>query len=209
MQVELESSPQKGFRVQLSNARIVLPERVLPSASLEIEQGRIARISETAPAGPAAIDLAGLTIFPGFIDLHIHGAVGVDTMEAGAEDLGRVGEFLASQGVTGWLPTLVPAPNEQYQTAIKAISESVRQGHVLGVHYEGPFVNSEQCGALHREHFCGFSGPADLDALPVIESANAIHMITIAPEIGGGIDLIRELKRRGWVVSIGHTRATP
>jgi N-acetylglucosamine-6-phosphate deacetylase len=80
---------------------------------------------------------------------------------------------------------------------------------VLGVHYEGPFVSSEQCGALHREHFRTFKTVADLDSLPTITRAGAVHMITVAPEIEGGIELIRELRKRSWVVSIGHTRATP
>jgi N-acetylglucosamine-6-phosphate deacetylase len=77
---------------------------------------------------------------------------------------------------------------------------------VLGVHYEGPFVNSSQCGALHVEHFKSYSSPADLDRLPVGE--NMVRMITLAPEVEGGVELVRELKHRGWVVSIGHTRAT-
>jgi len=70
-------------------------------------------------------------------------------------------------------------------------------------------VNSEQCGALHQEHFRTYASAADLDALPAIENEDAVHMMTVAPEINGGIELITELKRRGWVVSIGHTRATP
>jgi N-acetylglucosamine-6-phosphate deacetylase len=74
------------------------------------------------------------------------------------------------------------------------------------VHYEGPFVNTAQCGALHVEYFKTYSRPADLDRLPVSE--NMVRMITLAPEVEGGIELVRELKRRGWVVSIGHTRAT-
>jgi N-acetylglucosamine-6-phosphate deacetylase len=69
-------------------------------------------------------------------------------------------------------------------------------------------VNSEQCGALHREHFRTFKSVADLDSLPTIKHENAIHLTTLAPEIDGGIDLIKELHRRGWIVSIGHTRAT-
>jgi len=76
---------------------------------------------------------------------------------------------------------------------------------VLGLHYEWPFVNTSQCGALHTEYFKSYSNPKDLDSLPVPE--NAVRMITMAPEIAGGVDLVRELKRRGWVISIGHTRA--
>ena len=76
---------------------------------------------------------------------------------------------------------------------------------ILGVHYEGPFVNTAQCGALHTEYFKTYSGPEDLNSLSLPE--NAVRMITLAPEVSGGIDLVRELKARGWVISIGHTRA--
>jgi N-acetylglucosamine-6-phosphate deacetylase len=167
------------------------------------------------------LDLAGQILYPGFIDVHIHGAVGVDTMEAGPHELTRVSKFLATQGVTGWLPTLVPAPFEDYEHAIAAIdavahglneerrqSPSAQPGaRVLGVHYEGPFVNSAQCGALRSEYFRTYSGANDLEDLPLPASSVAAKMMTLAPEIEGGVDLVRELKRRGWIVSIGHTRA--
>jgi len=78
---------------------------------------------------------------------------------------------------------------------------------ILGVHYEGPFVNSAQCGALRAQFFRSFAGAADLDDLPRIHRQSVKHMITLAPEIDGGVDLVAELNRRGWIVSIGHTRA--
>jgi N-acetylglucosamine-6-phosphate deacetylase len=77
---------------------------------------------------------------------------------------------------------------------------------VLGVHYEGPFVNSAQCGALHTEYFKTYSDPSDVDGLPV--PLDLVRMITLAPEVDGGVELVRELKSRGWVISIGHTRAS-
>ena len=205
----------------LRNARLILPDRTAESVSLLIEAGRIARIidssSNESVDADNVIDLAGLTLYPGFIDVHIHGAVGVDTMAASANDLLRVAEFLASKGVTGWLPTLVPAPVEQYARTVSAISESAGNqrkalsavgARVLGVHYEGPFVNSEQCGALHSEYFRTFTSEADVDELPTIDSPGARHMMTLAPEVDGGVELIKELKKRNWIVSIGHTRAT-
>ena len=232
--------------VLLRNARIVLSDRVTGLTSLLIDGDRIASIfdADSAPwTKDDSIDLAGLTLFPGFIDIHIHGAVGVDTMEASVEGLLQIAEFLAGQGVTSWLPTLVPASVGQYEKAIRVIEQAVTAQHwergrparspsaetavekndglspeemrarrprsqLLGVHYEGPFVNSEQCGALQREHFRTFRSPSDLDELPVIKTPGAIHMMTLAPEVDGGIDLIKELSRRGWITSIGHTRAT-
>ncbi|HEV2828156.1 MAG TPA: N-acetylglucosamine-6-phosphate deacetylase [Pyrinomonadaceae bacterium] len=205
------SNPQS---LLIRNVRVVLPERSVDTADVFIEQGRIARISERGGQSQgsdcAAIDLSGASLFPGFIDVHIHGAMGVDTMAADENDLKSVSQFLASEGVTGWLPTLVPASTADYRGAVKAIAgamTSATGARILGVHYEGPFVNSHQCGALRSQFFRSFSTATELDDLPLLGEA-ARHMITVAPEIDGGIELVRVLHARGWIVSIGHTRAS-
>jgi N-acetylglucosamine-6-phosphate deacetylase len=196
----------------LHNVRVVLPDRTVERGAVSIENERIATVSTSASTRGNAqqIDLQGLTLFPGFIDVHIHGAVGVDMMAASAADVDRVSQFLATRGVTGWLPTLVPAAAVDYARAIKSINEATNPtvgARILGVHYEGPFVNSVQCGALHVQFFRSFSGTADLDDLPRLSDQRAKHMTTLAPEIAGGVELVRELTRRGWIVSLGHTRA--
>jgi N-acetylglucosamine-6-phosphate deacetylase len=178
-----------------------------------IADGRIRQIATGDFIGTEKseqLDLQGLTVLPGFIDLHIHGAVGVDTMEADADGLKRVSRFLASKGVTAWMPTLVPASVNDYRRAVSAIEEAQADdegARILGVHYEGPFVNSAQCGALRPQFFRTFSGPSDLDDLPTIKRFPSQHMMTLAPEIDGGVELITELARRSWIVSIGHTKA--
>ena len=203
----------------LRNARIVLADSTTEPTSVLIEDGRIARVfdsSEAAPPSSPVIDLNGLTLFPGFIDIHTHGAAGVDTMQASTDDLLKLASFLSRNGVTAWLPTLVPAPLDQYQRAMTAVESAIVQqqafaptgARVLGVHYEGPFVNNEQCGALHREYFRTFKQISDVDSLPTLSHSEVIHLMTLAPEIDGGIALINELSKRNWVVSIGHTRAT-
>ena len=207
----------------IHGARAVLPNQLAENASVLIENGRIGKIDESRVAdhSPLAsiVDCTGLTLFPGFIDVHIHGAAGVDTMDAEAKDLDRVSQFLATRGVTGWLPTLVPAPTADYARSIKAITESINEqqqagslrlelgARILGVHYEGPFVNSAQCGALRSQFFRSYSGASDLADLPVLDQKLSKHWITVAPEIEGGVELVRELDRRGWIVSLGHTRA--
>jgi N-acetylglucosamine-6-phosphate deacetylase len=212
----LETTPGK---LLLRRARLVLHDRVAEDASLLVEGGRIARLLEgvvqTEMLDLPSIDLEGLTVYPGFIDVHIHGAVGVDTLEADADDLYRVARFLAECGVTAWLPTLVPAPEEDYRRAVSVIESLIREqdarpaaaAHAIGLHYEGPFVNMLQCGALRTAYFKTYARASDLDALPTLDAASAAHMITLAPEVEGGIELVAELARRGWVVSIGHTRA--
>ena len=205
-------------RLLLRGARIVLPGGVLDEGALLVENSRIARLltndDAASTAAEQALALNGLTLFPGFIDVHIHGAVGVDTLTASAADLHRVARFLAAAGVTGWLPTLVPAPDEDYRNASAAIAELMRTqdartpaARALGVHYEGPFVNSAQCGALRVAYFRTYQSPTDVAQLSTVAHSGAAHMITVAPEIAGGIELVTELSARGWIVSIGHTRA--
>lgn len=189
----------------------MFPDRVSTKTDLLVRDGKIASATEVqATTGVNEIDLTGCTLFPGFIDVHTHGAVGVDAMETDAKGLFRVSEFLASKGVTAWLPTLVPAPDADYMHAIAAIDEAMKSSSVariLGVHYEGPFVNTAQCGALRQQYFRSFANSSALASLPRLANPAAVHMMTIAPEIEGGIELAHQLTRRGWIVSIGHTRA--
>jgi N-acetylglucosamine-6-phosphate deacetylase len=200
-------------KLLLRNVTVVLPDRAIAQGAILIEDGRIVSIDESDAleiSDAETLEPGDLTILPGFIDVHIHGAAGVDVMDAAPRDLEKISDYLASQGVTGWLPTFVPASDENYASAVSAISQSMKQpgatgARVLGVHYEGPFVNSAQCGALHTEYFKTYSSPDDLTFLHVPE--NAVRMITMAPEVSGGVGLVRELNARGWVVSIGHTRA--
>ncbi|HYN85702.1 MAG TPA: N-acetylglucosamine-6-phosphate deacetylase [Pyrinomonadaceae bacterium] len=205
--------------ILLRGARALLPRGAAERASVLVRGGLIAHIAEGAsePESAAArvIDLEGTTLLPGFVDAHIHGAVGVDVNEADEDALHEVARFLARRGVTAWLPTLVPDAEDAYARAALAVarlmdSQDARPpaARALGLHYEGPFVNSQQCGALRTQFFRAYGGPSDLDALAAVPRDGARHVATVAPEIEGGVELIRELTRRGWVVSVGHTRAT-
>lgn len=213
-----EGSSVTAETLLLRGARVVLPDGVTESTTVVIERGLVSRVvaadSSIQEDDARVFDLKGLTLYPGFIDVHIHGAVGVDTLEADASDLHRVALFLAREGVTAWLPTLVPAPNEDYRRAVKAVEELMRAhdelapaARAVGLHYEGPFVNERQCGALRTAYFRTFARGDEMDELPTLGVEGAAHMITVAPEVEGGVNLIGELARRGWVVSIGHTRA--
>jgi N-acetylglucosamine-6-phosphate deacetylase len=193
----------------LRDVRAVLPERILDKASVLISGQKILEVSPDTLQADTVIELSEAVLLPGFIDVHNHGSVGVDVMDASEEALGEVSRYLASRGITSWLPTLVPASNENYARVAEAI-ESAMKGNlsgarVLGLHYEGPFVNTAQCGALHRHHFKAYRDPSDLESLRVPE--RGIKMITLAPEVDGGIALVKELNECGWIVSIGHTRA--
>jgi N-acetylglucosamine-6-phosphate deacetylase len=205
----------------LRNAQVVLPDRATAGDSVFIDGSLIVACSVATISADQTLDLSGLTLFPGFIDAHIHGAVGIDANDSEVEGLHQVSRFLASNGVTGWLPTLVPDSADNYRKAIGAIDgvmraqrepdpEQVLPGaRVLGVHYEGPFVSDQQCGALRSQFFKNFVNVRDLETLPRLAFPSAVHLSTVAPEIEGGLELIRTMMRQHWIVSLGHTRATP
>ncbi len=193
-----------------------MPDKKATSVSLLIDDGLFSEISEKNENYKAdeILQLENLTLCAGFVDLHNHGALGVDVNTATAEDLRKVSIFLAKKGVTAWLPTLVPDSAENYRKAIDAIDELMQTqesgqtaARVLGVHYEGVFANEKMCGALRPEFFRTFKDADELNEIPKLNTPDAIHLTTLAPEIENGIQLIKELKKQNWTISIGHTKA--
>jgi N-acetylglucosamine-6-phosphate deacetylase len=188
---------------------VIAPD--LTYGSILIEDGLIAGLGDVGELGVRdVVNGTGLTVVPGFIDVHIHGAVGVDVNEADAEGLMAVAAFLARNGVTAWLPTLVPDSDENYRRVVDAIDKLVEiqdgrpVARAIGVHYEGVFANEKMCGALRPEYFKAFTG-GELSGLP--RPRSGVCMMTFAPEVAGGVELASELTRQGWIASIGHTRA--
>lgn len=194
------------------DSRMVAGESVLPVTAISVDRGFVTSVeSDEAKAGSQARGFEGLTILPGFIDVHCHGAVGVDVNTADAAGLLKVAEFLAKNGVTAWMPTLVPDADENYRRAIDAIDELMELqagkpvAQAVGVHYEGVFASEAMCGALRPEFFK--SGQAAVGGGQMPRLKYGVHMTTLAPEVDGGIELIENMVADGWVVSIGHTRA--
>jgi N-acetylglucosamine-6-phosphate deacetylase len=184
-----------------------------PIQGISVEDGIITsfRRHHGSRSDPGESGFSDLMILPGFIDIHIHGAVGVDVNDADVDGLIQIAQFLTKNGVTAWVPTLVPDSDESYRRAIDAIDElMVRQvelpiARAVGVHYEGVFANERMCGALRPEYFKSGQLSGVSGQLPRLKSG--VHMTTLAPEIDGGIELIARLVADGWVVSIGHTSA--
>ena len=210
----------------LHNARVILEDRIQPGGVL-IRDGLIALVfgAQEMPVGLSAnetLDLQGKYLAPGMIDIHIHGSAGVDVQKTDAAGLDKLSRFLLSEGVTGYFATFVPDDESGYRKSVAEIAsytgrrnENSLSGRpelgaeILGIHFEGPFVSEQRCGALHREHFRTFDG--DIRALDVFIGApeSALRLMTLAPEIPGGLDLTRELTRNGVRVFIGHSQAAP
>ncbi len=153
---------------------------------------------------------------PSLVDLHIHGAFGVDVLTASDAEMDRLAAGLFARGVSGFLPTLVPLPLPEMAAAVTRLSawmKTRRDGDgrgamPLGLHFEGPFVSPSRCGALHRADFLDGTDALALGAFfEIASSAPGRGMTTLAPEIPGGIAVVKEFARRGFVVSIGHTEA--
>jgi len=197
--------------ILIKNATTILPDKKLENASVLIENGIIAEISDRVIKSDEMINLENTTLFAGFIDVHIHGAVGVDTNEADRNDLQKMAQFLAENGVTTWLPTFVPDSDENYRRIINEIGglmkiqEDEPIAQILGVHYEGVFANEKMCGALRPQFFKTYRNGDEISQIPKL--ANGVHFTTLAPEIDNGIELIKNLVGQNWIVSIGHTNA--
>jgi N-acetylglucosamine-6-phosphate deacetylase len=152
----------------------------------------------------------------GFVDLHIHGAFGVDVLTASSAELDTLAMGLFARGVSGFLPTLVPQPLDEMAMTVTRLSAWMRSRRSddgrgampLGIHFEGPFVSAGRCGALHSKDFLdGTDARAMGGFFEIASGVPGRGMTTLAPEIPGGLAVVKEFVKRGFVVSIGHTEA--
>ena len=195
----------------ITNARIITPTSVFERGWLFSQDKIICAIGwGDAPAYNDAehIDAAGLTLIPGFIDVHVHGALGHETMDADPDGLRAMARFYAQHGVTGFLPTTWTSPSQQILSALEVVAEI--QGPqpdgatILGVHLEGPYISVEKKGAQREEDVRRAGHDEAMSYLDV----GVIRLLALAPEYDENKWLIRECVQRGITVSVAHTTAT-
>lgn len=189
--------------------KIVYPDRIGPAENILIVNGRIAAIlppDATIPGGITPIDARGMFITPGFIDIHTHGCAGADVMDASPDALTAFAKAKAKEGVTGFLPTVTAATRGAISLAVSTLKDYDPAGgaEILGLHLEGPSLNTEKAGALPT------SGIRPIDPFEYSSyfASGLVKLITIAPEQTGALELISQGRSQGIVFSIGHTRAT-
>ena len=194
----------------ITGALVYTGHRFVPR-EVYVEDGRVAQLAKkvNAPAGCPRLDLAGKRLVPGFIDIHTHGAAGVDVNAATAGQLnGTIGHFFASQGTTGWLCSVLTDTPEQtlwcLDQAKAAMKEEGDWAQLLGVHLEGPFLASQYKGAM-PEHLLQ-KGSAELFAQYEAAGEGAIRYMTVSPEVEGVPAMIRDIAARV-KVAIGHSGA--
>lgn len=196
----------------LLNARVLTPDEELFGATVVVRDGRIEAVgaSLAPPVGAEPLDLAGLTLAPGFVDMHVHGGGGFSLVTEDPEEIRSYARWVVSRGVTGFLVTVVGAPLPQMRrwlaAAAAASEETEGAARCLGVHLEGPFVNPARRGALPAE---GLRPPDVAEFLALNEAAQGrLKVITLAPELPGAAEVVSAARQRGVVVSMGHTNAT-
>ena len=159
--------------------------------------------------GAKVYDAEGKKVVPGFLDIHTHGAVGVDVNAATAEELGKIGHFMATQGTTSWLCSVLTDTREQTLWCIDEFKKHKKLENdgadLLGIHLEGPFLAKEFKGAM-PEHLLR---DADVELLKEYQEAaeGNIRYLTVSPEIEGIVDAIPAVRDLGIVVAIGHSGA--
>lgn len=177
--------------------------------TISVEAGKIHLMDPDIQVSGDVIDVSGRKVVPGFIDIHTHGAVGVDVNGADVDGLGKIGAFFAKNGTTSWLASILTDTEEQTCHAISqclAYQQAPYMGaQLLGIHLEGPFLASQFKGAM-PEHLLK-KGSLDLLTFYQDKAEGNVRYITVSPEVEGVLEMIPALKELGITVAIGHSGA--
>jgi len=199
------------MKTRIITGDIVTPYRVIPQGTLFLQEDRIGRVcgpDETVPAGERH-SFPGSFLFPGLIDLHIHGVLGEDSTDGRAEGLEIIRSFLLTCGVTTFLPTTMTERREAILNAFRTLREvlgkQTKGSRMPGLHLEGPYLSMNRRGA-HNPRYLRKPDRKEIDDF--CETGEGLFArMTIAPELPGALELIDVLTRRGVMVSLGHTEA--
>ncbi len=192
------------------NGKIILPDGILEGMALAFDK-KICGFTDKAdiPNGSEIIDACGGYVSPGLVDIHIHGYLGEDTSDGKAEGIKTMANGIMKNGVTSWCPTTMTVSMKEINTALDVVrslkeeSKDWQGAEILGVNLEGPFINPKKKGAQAETHI---KAP---DAKFVIDNADIISIATMAPEMDGALEAIKEICENCDVkVSVGHTDAS-
>lgn len=218
-----------GHRTVLSGGRVLWPDGTLAPGTLVLDGERIAdlrateiRATETRATDPGTagalpdaadrvVDVTGCVVAPGFLDTHVHGGLGANFMAADDDALRRISTWLAAGGVTSCLAATASVGLDRLGTSLRGLSG--RRGRLggdgvelLGTHLEGPFISPQFSGVHRPEHLLAPT-PEALEAI-LTAAGDSLRVVTLAPELPGGLDAVATLTAAGIQVSLGHTAAT-
>lgn len=189
----------------LAGGRVLTPEGFLDNAWIQVDGEQISAIGQGAPPAEPDVDLAGQLVLPGFVDQHCHGGGGASFVTTDAEEAKRAARFHLEHGTTSIMASLVSGSNEALTAQVETLSPLVDDGTVIGIHLEGPWISLHFCGAHAQDQL---RAPAAEEVAGLLALADGrIRMVTIAPELDGGIEAIRLVAESGALAAVGHTDA--
>ncbi|CAM3082067.1 N-acetylglucosamine-6-phosphate deacetylase [Saccharomonospora xinjiangensis] len=189
----------------LTGGRIHCPDGTLETGWLSVSGERISGVGTGTPPAGTHLDLAGAHVVPGFVDLHCHGGGGGSFTGADTDEAATAIATHRRHGTTTLMASLVSAPPDELAGQLAALAELVADEELAGVHLEGPFIARARCGA-HDPAVLRDPEPGVIDALLEAGRGN-VRMVTLAPELTGGIKAVRQLVDAGVLAAIGHTDA--
>jgi N-acetylglucosamine-6-phosphate deacetylase len=188
----------------LANARLVTPDGVLAPGWLRVENGQIAALG--AGGEPGGEDLGGAWVLPGFVDMHVHGGGGATYTSGDPDEARAAAAFHRSHGTTSTLASLVSADVDELERVVRGLAPLVGEGVLAGLHLEGPYLSPEHKGA-HDASRLRTPDAGELGRL-LDAAGGTVRMVTVAPELPGGLDLVGRTLAAGAVAAVGHTDAT-
>lgn len=192
----------------LTAARVVTPARVLAPGWLHLDGDRVVAVGEGVPPADSGdvVDLGDATVVPGFVDMHVHGGGGASFDTGTADAAATVAAAHLAHGTTSMAASLVTDTRDAMVRSVRELALAVQDGVLAGVHLEGPWLSPNRSGA-HQPGSLAEPDPASVEAL-LAAGDGAVRMVTLAPELTGGIDAVRCITAAGAVAAIGHTDAT-
>ena len=200
-------------RLAITGGAVVTPSKIIEKGVALCEDGLIKAVGPSGEIEPEPgsriIDATGRVVMPGFIDTHFHGSGGDDVMADGDEGIRRISRALLKFGTTGYLVTTVAARHEELMRAVEdtiaAEEDDPFAAEILGLHIEGPYINPKFKGAQPE---WGIRDPDFDECAQLLDAAaGRIKIMTIAPELPGGLEMIKTLARAGVAPSVGHSEA--
>ncbi|NYI88709.1 N-acetylglucosamine-6-phosphate deacetylase [Amycolatopsis endophytica] len=190
----------------LTGGRLALPEGLVEDGWLAVSGGAIAGIGTGTPPPGDRIDVGGSYVVPGFVDVHCHGGGGGSFSSGDAKEIATAVKAHRRHGTTTMLASLVSDPVRTLVDQMAVLRELVEDDELAGIHLEGPFIASARCGA-HDPAVLREPDTATVDAL-LRAGHGAVRMVTLAPELNGGVRAVRQLAESGVIAAIGHTDGT-
>ena len=190
----------------VSAGQVVTPARILAPGWLLLSGDRILEVGEGRPPRAPDLDLGDVSVAPGFVDLHVHGGGGASFDIGTADAADVVATAHLAHGTTSMAASLVTDIPARMADAVKELALLVQDGRLAGIHLEGPWLSPRRSGA-HQPGALAEPAPGAVESL-LAAGDGAVRMVTLAPELAGGIEAVRQISAAGVVAAVGHTDAT-